>query len=194
MIGFDLDEIVFEFIDGLIPFIKEKEGIHISKKDFHSYNLYEVYNISKEKTDSLVFEFYESEEFDKILPVEGAVQAIPLLCSSYKIPFITSRPVKIKEKTISHLNKYFPSHPFELHHSGDYFAGSLLTSKAEICMSCGIDTIIEDNGSYALNCAREGINVVLFTKPWNKGVEHPLIKRVDSWSEAYRYLNPLANA
>lgn len=57
-------------------------------------------------------------------------------------------------------------------------------SKSEICGELGISIFIEDNSSYALDCAKKGIKVLLLDKPWNKNYEkHPNIIKVNSWEE-----------
>lgn len=61
--------------------------------------------------------------------------------------------------------------------------------------SLGVEILIDDNPRYALECAEHGIEVLLFdlhgSYPWSKtaqGPTHPLITRVNDWSEVANYL------
>ena len=59
-----------------------------------------------------------------------------------------------------------------------------------LCRGVGAQILIDDNPDYAVDCAENGIEVLLFdldnSYPWSKtqgGPEHPLITRVHSWQE-----------
>ena len=60
--------------------------------------------------------------------------------------------------------------------------------KSQLCREVGADLLVDDNPAYALECAQNGIEVLLFDwdhgYPWSKTAEgpvHPLITRVSSW-------------
>ena len=58
--------------------------------------------------------------------------------------------------------------------------------KAKICNQQDINLMIEDNPTYALNCAKKDINVYLFDAPWNRnGFEemHENITRIYGWKD-----------
>lgn len=71
--------------------------------------------------------------------------------------------------------------------------------KSEICKSIGAHVLIDDNPSYAVECASAGINVLLYDwqsgYPWSKlpqGAAHPLIQVVKDWEEVEQALEVLA--
>jgi len=181
-IGIDIDEVLAEFVRGYLEKYKEKYGKEINFEDIFSYNLWEPLGISKQESIELADSYYDSPEFNNIDLVEGAFEIIKKLNKEHKLFFITSRPLKIKDKTNLFLNKYFSDINFELVFSNDFF-GSQRKSKSEICRELGIGLLIEDNKSYSLDCAKKGIKVFLFDKPWNKNFEHENVERVYSWNE-----------
>lgn len=63
------------------------------------------------------------------------------------------------------------------------------------CSSFGAKVLIDDNPSYALECAEVGISVLLFdydnSYPWSKSdlaCSHPLVTKVHNWSEVEKAL------
>ena len=61
-------------------------------------------------------------------------------------------------------------------------------SKAQVCKSLGVDVFIEDALEHALPLANNGIPVLLFDRPWNRGQEPANTTRVFSWSGILRSL------
>jgi len=181
-IGIDIDDVLAEFARGYLEKYKEKYGKEVKFEDIFSFDLWKPLGISKQESIELADSYYDSPEFDNIDLVEGAFEIIKKLNKEHKLFFITSRPLKIKDKTNLFLNKYFSDINFELVFSNDFF-GSQRKSKSEICRELGIGLLIEDNKSYSLDCAKKGIKVFLFDKPWNKNFEHENVERVYSWNE-----------
>ena len=196
-IGIDLDEVIVEQLDELVKFYYAKTGKLIPKEKFHSYYWHDVWKIPLEDAIAIDYEFKKSEQFEKIKPVEKAVESINKLAKMSELFIITSRPIIFKEKTEAWVKKHFGELPIKLIHSGDFHDYNKTKKKFEICKEFGIKIIIEDQDKYAIECANEGIKVILFDKPWNKKVSHNNIKRVKNWEETlieirkmYTNLNP----
>jgi hypothetical protein len=83
---------------------------------------------------------------------------------------------------------------------GNHFAlEGASRKKSEICASIGAHVLIDDNVGYALDCASNGIDVLLFdwqgSYPWSKpppGFEHPNIQVVRGWREVEEALTAMA--
>lgn len=188
-IGIDLDEVVVEFARGYLKLYNLKYKRNILFENIFSYNLWEPLGISREEVFQLADEYYNSEDFESIEFIKDAKEALQKLSKNNKLFIVTSRPVKIKEKTEIFFKKNFPFINFDIIHSGDLFDGQG-KPKAEICMEKGLDVFIEDRKEYALECAKKKIKVLLFDKPWNKNCKTPEnIIRVYNWKEILDKIN-----
>ena len=180
-IGIDLDEVTVNFLEHLLNFYHKKTGKSFRVEDFSSYDLWETLGGTREESRDLIFEFYNSVDFEDVDPIENSLESIKKLLENNEIFIITARPLICKEKTERWMNKYLIEiHP-KIIYSGD-FDGSGKT-KSEICEEIGIDVMIEDSKDYSLACAEKGIKVILFDKPWNQKFEHENVVRVFSWDE-----------
>lgn len=190
-IGIDLDEVVVDFLEGLLDFYHRVVGKRFRREEFSSYDFWETWGGTREEAIEITDKFHQSEHFENIVPIEGAIDSIKRLSEKHEIFFITSRPGFWKEKTSNWLKKYFPKGNFKIIFSGDFHDQG--RTKAEICEELEIPLMFEDNKHYALSCAERGIKVILFDKPWNKGFEHENLVRVHSWEEAVREVEKLDN-
>lgn len=187
-IGIDLDEVVFEFVTPYLAKFNLLYRKDLEFKDIFSFDLWVPLEISKDESLRIVKELYASEEFENLPFINGAKEVINRLLENHEVYFITARPNSTREKTFRNLNKGFDINKIKVLFSSDFIEGSI-KRKHEICVEKGIEILIEDNKEYALNCAREGIRVLLLDKPWNQGVEEEGIKRVHSWEQIGGILN-----
>jgi len=182
-IGIDIDEIVTEFVKGYLKVYNKKYGRDARYDEIFSYNLWESLNITKEEVIKLAEEFYDSQHFQEIELVEGAIESINKLGKENGIFFITSRPSYIQGKTQEFVTKHFSQIKNNLLFSGDFWGGLGSRTKAQICSELKLDFMIEDNKIYSREIAELGIKVFLMDKPWNKKVQHENITRVKNWEE-----------
>jgi len=188
-IGIDIDEIVTEFVKGYLKVYNKKHGRDARYDKIFSYNLWEPLNISREEAIILADEFYDSQHFQEIELVEGAIEAINKLGKENEIFFITSRPGHIKDKTREFIMKHFSQIKSEIIHSGDFWGGLGSRTKAQICSELKLDFMIEDNKLYSQEIANSGIKVFLMDKPWNIGVEESNnLVRVKNWEEVMKLI------
>lgn len=186
-IGIDIDEVLANHLEKLNEFYYKKTGKKYVEEDYHSYNWWEVWGMTKEQAIKIDKEFKKSNLFKEILPIEGAVDAIKQLSLKNELFVITSRPSETRELTLNWFFNHFNLR-ISILHSGDFWGKN--KSKSEICKEQGISIFIEDNLHYALDCAKNGINVFLLDKPWNKNYEkHENITKVNNWKEIMEKLN-----
>ena len=139
------------------------------------------------------YHYYKKEGNDKYLrkaiqPIEKAVESITnLIDNGDKLYIITARPAKFNKKTGDWIKYHLKTDKIEIIHAGDFHKGQG-ANKAQICKELGIKIILEDSGETALECAKEGIQVILFDKPWNKNYNYKNITRVNDWSQAINLL------
>jgi uncharacterized HAD superfamily protein len=182
-IGLDLDEVTADFLESLLVFYKEKTGSILRRENFKSYNFWES-GIGKDKEEAIKisYEFHDSEHFDDIKPINGAVDTINFLMENNEIIVVTSRPKPWEEKTERWVKKYLDRLKPVIVYSGDFHNQG--KTKAELCEENGVEIMFEDNAEYALSCVKRGIFVILFDQPWNQNVKHEKIIRVKDWFEA----------
>lgn len=187
-IGVDIDEVITELMKPFLEYSNSKNKTSFKLEEIDNYHLWEtkLYN-SKEEAVKDMIEFHHSEKFDDITLAEGVKEILNKVSRTHEIHFITSRPEIVKEKTNNFIKENFPEDDFKVIFSGEVYGGK---SKSEICLEENISIFVEDNASYAFDCAKEGIKVFLIDKPWNKDYEeHENIIKVKNWNEILENLN-----
>lgn len=179
------------FLAALNKFIADRYSWNHSVSEYHVYEFFKIWNCSRERANFLVHEFFTTHYFqDGIHPIPGARDALQTLSSFCSLSVVTSRQDVIKNHTLEWIEKYYPG-LFEQIHFGNHFAlEGQSRPKSEICRSFGAQVLIDDNPRYALECANDGMRVLLFdyesSYPWCKtGADelHPLVTKVHNWEE-----------
>ena len=191
-IAIDIDDVLCETVKYFIRII-EMEGIIRKFDDFENYNFWEVCNIPKERAIGLCNKISPEESLGEIELVDGAREGIKQISKICEICFITSRPLRCKEHTINFLKKRFGILNPNVLFSSDFYNGENL-KKSDICKKGGIELIIEDQELISLNCAENGIRVLLLDKPWNKNVNHKNIIRCENWEKIIEKLEGFNNS
>ena len=68
-------------------------------------------------------------------------------------------------------------------------ASGIKYKKSELCAELGIGTLVEDDPRHAMDCASNGINVILFSYPWNKDLSADNVFRALSWDDVIRLVS-----
>lgn len=180
-IGIDLDDVIADFFETLLEHHNKKYGRSDRAEDFKEWKWWPVWGITREETIKRVDEFHEIHKIEEVPPIKGALDAINKLSKDNELFVITSRPSRFKNKIESWI-KHHLKREIRVIHAGDFHKDGRAT-KAEICQELGVELMVEDGGEIAINCADNGINVLLFDKPWNQNVGHKNIVRVRGWKE-----------
>lgn len=190
-IGIDIDEVLVEYLAGVINFYNFENKTYIKKEQFNSYNFWEVWGGTREEAIQICDNFYNSEGFNQLMPVQEALDSVNNLHKNNELFLITARPLHWKEKTERWIKENITFNPNTIF-SSDFHSKQGKT-RLSICKEFGISLLLDDNAHYALECANSGIKVILFDKPWNKKAEHPNITRVKNWPEALKKIEHLKN-
>lgn len=191
-IGIDLDEVLCDFLKGLVEFHNYVYRTSLSFDDFFSYEFWKVWGGDVESTKDKMFKFYETSFFDNLKPIKGAVEGVKKLSENHELFVITARQEIIKDKTKVWLDKYFGD-VFEDVFVVNHLARSGVSrSKGDVCDELSIDVMIDDSFVYALDCVRSYRFVLLFDNPWNAREVLPEgIVRVKSWDECVSFIESL---
>ena len=186
-IGVDCDEVLLKLIESYLEFNREKYGICLRREQVVSYHIWGVLDVSKQEADRRMDEFFESEFFERVSPVEDAQYSVSFLSKENNLLVITSRPLKIKNQTARSLKKFFGDVFSGIYHTDEYSKfrrrpdSIKKTRKVEVCKDRRVDVLIEDSLKNSIDCAEEGIveRVLLLDAPWNQNGSLPKnVKRV----------------
>src|SRR3989344_3092144 len=109
VISFDLDSVLAAFQLGWIEFNKQKYHEEYTFEDFTVFDYTQVMHIDSDEAFKRIYEFYESDIFPELKPIEYAVDVVEELAEKHTLYILTSRSADIKDLTTNWVNKYFPS-------------------------------------------------------------------------------------
>jgi 5'(3')-deoxyribonucleotidase len=191
-IAFDLDDVLADFISAFLEWHNQRYNTNICIEDVVDYDLTKSLKLKNElQARNRVHEFFQSDEYIQIKPVEGAVEGIAELSKIYNLIIITSRPynsdsVSVEELTLEWIHTYFGDS-----FSGIYFTNQYnidtnpgdITTKNELCRENNVVLLVEDALHHVKNCLHIlCYGAILYARPWNtSGLSGT--PRVESWQE-----------
>ena len=195
-IAIDIDGVLADLQIVMFKWHNLTYGTDISPEKIISYDLSVSFQCSKEESWKRVDEFFNSSYINLIAPIEGSVKAVKRLKKKHELYVVTSRSLNLQEHTITWIAKHFGNafQQIVFSHNGK---NKTYHSKSELCTKLGVTIIVEDCLEYANECAKAGIDSLLFdlngTYGWNKnGKVHQLVERVYSWKEIEMYADILS--
>jgi len=187
IIGVDLDEVLAGVLPELIKYHNDKYNTNFEKEQFNSFDLWKIWNCTKEESLERVFDFYNSKYFRNIQPVEGSQEAIDILSKKHDLVVITSRASVVKDKSIEWLSNYFPDKFSKACFTSPWYEEESGYEKAQACKELKVKVHIDDNLSFARKCSENGTKVLLYNQPWNQLDKSDSLpenmKRVYSWND-----------
>ncbi|MEK6905956.1 MAG: hypothetical protein AABX24_06145 [Nanoarchaeota archaeon] len=186
-IGVDIDEVLAELMDSYFQYHNQKYNTNVQKKDMFSYSFSDVFGGTEEENRLKVLDFFKSEQFHNLKLVNGALDTIKQLAQEHRLCVITARPHVIRQETEQWLQRHFPNCFQSINLTNQWHGVGEKQLKSSIGKKQKIDLMIDDSLSHAMDCASQGIYVLLvdFGYPWNRvSKELPeKIKRVHSLEE-----------
>lgn len=190
IIGVDLDDVLADYCNPLIEFHNQTFGTNLSRQEFKSYRLWEVWGGTQEEATRKVYLFHSTDYFKNIAPVRGSLEGVDVLTKHYNLVIITSRFTDFMEHTRQWLNNFFPNKFSEVYFTNHWnlITGGTYKKKSDLCLEIGAKVIIEDSIEYALDCTKVGIKTILLDNPWNQYKKVRGINRVKSWKQVHQKL------
>ena len=150
-IAIDIDEV-------LMPFVKPManwRGHKMPRRRGYNYVYRDMFKLSEFESQKMVREFYESQTFEMIEPIEGAHEAITRLRrDATKIYAVTGRQQPVRAKTEEWLGLHFPMLFDDLVLTDSFTEHEI--AKLDVCRALNLDTIIDDSELNCLACAYGG--------------------------------------
>ncbi len=190
MIGFDCDDILFQFNKAFCSYHNRVYGTDKCVEDLINYEFSKVWNCTDEESLCRIQNFFTSPDHSFLEPFEEAYNFLKIISKQQTLCMITGRSEEYKKVTLDLINKNFPKIFSEIYFTGK--SGAFSSEKVSVIEKLGIKTFVEDAPRYATSIASSGCKVIMLDRPWNRNCPtHPNITRVNSWKEIYENLNPV---
>lgn len=191
LIASDIDDVLLDLIPAIIEFHNRRYGTNLTKEEFHSYSVGEVFGCSNWEAIRRMHKFFETEEFRDVKPVEGAVEGVTAL-RDRGVDFValTSRLSFSREITEENIERYFPNiFTGRIYLAVNYYLRKFSSpkSKGAYCVELKADVMIDDSIAHAKECRDLGVRVLLMDSPHNRREEPEGIVRVKNWQEIMEY-------
>ena len=164
-IAIDVDEVLVH----LLKPMAKRRGVKLPKNKKYNYLYREVFNCTEEESQVILRDFYMSEDFRNLKPIEGSQLAMNNLNMIFdKMYIITGRQEIVREPTEIWIEHFFPG-IFD-----DFILQNSFTphevKKSDICRALNIGLIIDDNKGICDQCIEAGTDALNFVGdeiyPW----------------------------
>ncbi len=164
-IGWDLDDVTTNLTEELIALYAARTGRSAVPEDVKDWDFFPP-EIHREMISS---------RYGRLKMKPGSSRALSRLKDAGdRVSIITYRSPDCRDVTLAWLEENIPGL-----YDGLYMAGG---SKAPVCVSIGVDVLVDDSKRQALEVAREGIHTILFSTPMNRDLEESrYIRRADGY-------------
>lgn len=167
-IAVDLDDTAFDSLPALLLFYNRKHGTNFKKKDFFSCLYRDVWGVTEKEEQNELEEFYQSKYYDKIVPMEGAVEALSLLVKyGFILSAITGRKYSLAEKTEKSVKEHFSNIFSNIYLTNSYGLEGVRIKKSVICKMNHVELFVEDDPCHIEDCVNFNIPVLVYGNPWN---------------------------
>ncbi len=190
MIATDIDEVLFPFVREFAVWHNQEYGTSIADGDFVTYEFEHVLGVTIPETIHRVHTFLRIEHGHLgVSPLEEAENAISLLGENFDLAAVTARHPEFETPTMNYLMRYFRGVITNLTLVGHPETMDIMRTKAEVCAELAAIALIDDSVKHVSDCAREGIQGILFgSYPWNQTDGLPAgVVRYENWDSVLEH-------
>ncbi len=171
-IAIDLDNTLLNTSHTCIALFNRLTGIDLAPEDEKHYRYYEFYGWSEEMYE-VMYERHGHDIHWDTAPYPNAVEIVKELYSNYELTIMTARPELFSDVTCKSLQ----------HHNIPFHEIRFTRDKYNLCQAMNIDILIDDAPHYAVEFSSKGKSFIIMDQPYNRFVDHNLVKRVTDWHE-----------
>ncbi len=177
----DHDQTISPSTSTLRRYVYKETGVHIPYRGMTSHNIETVF---PEATTAIVQFVTSVEHLNKGKPHQKSDDGFRLLRDAgYRIIIATARPKHMEEKTVEwYRQRGLLSLVDSIQACPEGLRGE--DFKVGLAQELAALSIFEDAPHNALSLAGQGFNVELISRPWNRQITHPLIRRSPSFYRA----------
>lgn len=177
-IGIDLDDVIVDFIGGLINYFNKKYHTNILREDIPNWNFFST---------ELYEEFKLSGGYRKLKLIPGAKEFFFWLKSIGEVSIITIRSEEYKQDTHALLEETIK----ELYEPGEVYLTNA-KPKLDLCRKLDIHLLIDDSIIQTREVAEKlGIFAILYnngTQMFGNAKKHPWVYQARNMDEVKKYV------
>jgi len=182
-IAVDFDEVLFPLLKPMMKYHKVKEPSTMR----YPYKFAEVFQVTHEKSRSMLYEYTETPEFANQRPVLGSKFNVEAIRTGVdKMYIVTGRQEFLRDKTEKWLQTHFPGVFNDVIFTNSYTPVEV--RKAEVCRALNADLLIDDLIETCRDCKELKINSINYigipVYPWCTP-ERTDIFKASSWADIY---------
>ena len=164
-IAIDVDEVLVH----LLKPMAKRRGVKLPENKKYNYLYREVFNCTEEESQVILRDFYMSEDFRNLKPIEGSQLAMNNLNMIFdKMYIITGRQEIVREPTEIWIEHFFPGVFDDVILRNSFTPHEV--KKSDICRALNIGLIIDDNKGICDQCIEAGTDALNFVGdeiyPW----------------------------
>lgn len=160
-----MDEVLFPLLRPMLRHTKIKQP----ESSKYPYNYSVVMDRPREEAQQVLYDYYDSKEFNHVLPIHGTLNVINRFKKNgYDLYLVTGRQARVRDKTEEWLNYWFPNTFKDIILTDSYTSKEV--SKVDVCKNIGAGLIIDDSYETCVRCLDEGVSVINYigfpVYPW----------------------------
>ncbi len=190
IIAVDIDEVLYPFLKEFVADHNLKFKTNLKVENFSTYEFEDSLGINRRKSIQRIYDFSSKTDQINPEPIKDSKDAILKIAKFYDLVIITSRHPQYRDITVKWLNRHFKNVFKSVHLIGYHKIIQNPVYKSDICLAIGAKHIIDDSLDNILDCAKKGINGILFGDyPWNQGNLNKFknITRLKKWTDVLNY-------
>ena len=164
-IGVDIDEVLAPFLPTMKKWRTPRFRI---RPPSNQYLFRDIYGIPEYESVKMVREFYDSEAFANMVPIEDSLKALTELKKDNKLFIVTGRQEIVRNKTEKWVHDNFPGIFSDVIMTNSFTKSDV--PKVDVCKSLNIGLMIDDSYAVCEDCLDEHIAAVNFigdpVYPW----------------------------
>lgn len=183
LLAVDFDDVLFPFMERLVPHYNEKYGANFHIDDYHTFDFWEVWGNSPVECWHYVDDFFD-QPHSGIEPLPGSVEGVDALHSCYELAIVTARDESLRSYTEAWLNEIFPERFSHVHLCSSYSPDpQARRTKLQVVEELGAVALIDDSLKNVTAVAATGRRGLLFGEyAWNRSEQLPNnVNRYTDW-------------
>lgn len=196
LIAVDIDEVLAFHAKALIAYSNKVLGTKLTIDDY-SEHWSKMWQVDYEETARLSEAYHQSGDMAHLEHHKAADEVLRNLAKHYRMVIVTARRKDVSIITETWIAQHFQGIFEAIHHAGIWDKqitdSSFTATKADVCLSIGVDYLIDDQSKHCNAVAEAGIQAIMFGDyPWNRNeFTHPSVIKCADWSMVQEYFDGL---
>lgn len=169
-IAVDIDEVLMPLLRPMAVYHRVALPAGVAK---YPYLFREVFNVTEAKSQYMLREYYDSEEFRNTQPIEGSQRFLRRYRFEHpdcKLYVVTGRQNVVRSTTEAWLEEHYDGVFDDLIMTNSFTRDEIF--KSSVCLALNVDLIIDDNFGICRDCEARGTDAINFigdpVYPWCK--------------------------